>query len=210
MNSFYTSRQAGEADQLKKLNELLLALKVSNAFYNEKIALSGIRLPLTYLKDFKKIFPFTTKAELEIDQRKHPPFGTNLTFPFENYTRFSQTSGSTGKPMRWLDTNESWSWMVENWKRVFEAAKVQAGETVFFAFSFGPFLGFWVAFDAAQRIGCLCIPAGGMNSVARLHAIIANKANILCCTPTYALHLAAVAQKENIDLSNSQVRAIIA
>src|ERR1700761_8936408 len=99
--------------------------------------------------------------------------------------------------------------MIGNWTRVFESAGVGAGDRIFFAFSFGPFLGFWVAFDAASRVGCLCIPGGGMRSPARLLAILRNRATVLCCTPTYAVRLAEVAAEEKIDLAESSVRTII-
>jgi phenylacetate-CoA ligase len=81
---------------------------------------------------------------------------------------------------------------------------------VFFAFSFGPFLGFWMAFEAAARMGCLCIPGGGLRSAARLRMMLDNEATVLCCTPTYAIRLGEVAREEGIDLSESKVRVIIA
>ncbi len=68
--------------------------------------------------------PFTTKQELIDDQLAHPPFGTNLTFPIGDYTRFCQTTGTSGHPLRWLDTPESWEWMCRNWMRVYEAVSV--------------------------------------------------------------------------------------
>jgi phenylacetate-CoA ligase len=44
--------------------------------------------------------------------------------------------------------------------------------------------------------------------VARLQSILDLRATTLCCTPTYALHLAAVAAKEGIDLRRSQVKTL--
>ena len=93
------------------------------------------------------------------DQLAHPPFGTNLTYPLNRYTRFHQTSGTSGTPLRWLDTPESWEAMLECWAEVFRAAGVGAGDRVMFAFSFGPFLGFWLAFEAAARRGACVCPA---------------------------------------------------
>ena len=52
--------------------------------------------------------------------------------------------------------------------RVYNPPRRVPKDCVFFPFSFGPFLGFWVAFDAATRIGCLTISGGGMRSAARL------------------------------------------
>ncbi len=77
------------------------------------------------------------------------------------------------------------------------------------AFSFGPFIGLWMAFDAATRMGCLAIPGGGMNSATRLKVILANRATVLCCTPTYALRLGEVAREEGFDLTEADVRAIV-
>jgi phenylacetate-CoA ligase len=80
---------------------------------------------------------------------------------------------------------------------------------VFFAFSFGPFIGFWLAFESAQKLGCLCIPGGGMSSEARGKAILLNGATVLCCTPTYAIHLGQVATQANNAAGKSQVETII-
>jgi phenylacetate-CoA ligase len=99
--------------------------------------------------------------------------------------------------------------MVENWKEVYRAAGVGAGERAYFAFSFGPFIGFWLAFEAAQQLQCLCIPGGSLSSPGRLRALCENKATVLCCTPSYAVRLAEVAAEEKIDLHSCAVRAII-
>ena len=144
--------------------------------------------------------PFTTKAELAADFAAHPPYGSNLTFPRARYTHFCQTSGTTGAPLAILDTPESWDWMLGNWQRIYRESGVMAGDGIYFAFSFGPFLGFWTAFEAAAKYGALCIPGGGLSSAARLRAMSVHRPRVLCCTPTYALHLADVARKEGIDV----------
>ena len=191
-----------EADQLRKLRALLTAIR-DNPFYSAKLRGASVDSELASL-------PFTHKQELIEDQLAHPPYGSNLTYSLDRYTRFSQTSATTtGNPMRWLDTPESWDWMVDKWTRVYQAAGVGAGDRIFFAFSFGPFLGFWVAFDAATRMGCLAIPGGGLRSAARLRAIVETSVTVLCCTPTYAMRLAEAAGEEDIDLAATKVRAII-
>ena len=99
--------------------------------------------------------------------------------------------------------------MADNWKQVFEAAGAQRGDRVFFAFSFGPFLGFWTAFEAAAQLGLMCIPGGAMSSTARLQCILDNRVTMICCTPTYALHLGQVGVEQKIDLRGSSMRRII-
>jgi phenylacetate-CoA ligase len=200
-------RREIEADQFQKLRALIQTVRCDNPFYRAK--LRDVDPDLASLAEYSRQAPFTTKQELIEDQRLHPPYGTNLTYPLERYTRFCQTSGTTHSPMRWLDTPETWGWMLGNWARVYQAAGVTAGDTIFFAFSFGPFLGFWTAFDRATRMGCLCIPGGGMRSAGRLRTIIDMGATVLCCTPTYAIRLAEVAGEEEIDLAAAKVRTII-
>ena len=205
----HPDRAAIEAGQLEPLRSLVAELIPANRFYTLKFQSAGVGFDMASLADFSARFPFTTKPEMVADQLAHPPFGTNLTYPLDRYTRFHQTSGTSGAPLRWLDTPESWDGMIESWAEIFRAAGVRAGDRVMFAFSFGPFLGFWLAFESAARLGCLCLPGGGLGSAARLRVMRDNAANVLCCTPTYAIRLAEVAAEEKIDLHSLGVKTII-
>jgi len=154
--------------------------------------------------------PFTTKIELMADQATHPPYGSNLARPLSAYVRLHQTSGTTtGKPLRWLDTPQSWDWMLRCWQSIYDAVGVTSEDRFFFPFSFGPFLGFWAAFEGAARRGCLVLPGGGANTAARLKFLLENNASVVCSTPTYALRMGEVAQEEGLDLPGSCVRLLI-
>ncbi|MEC8927971.1 MAG: AMP-binding protein [Verrucomicrobiota bacterium] len=204
-----TERADIRARQLEHLRALLRAVRPANAFYENKLAAADIDDTIGSLEDFSARCPFTSKDELATDQSVHPPYGTNLTHPLEQYTRIHQTSGTTGQPLRWLDTPESWQSMLESWKEVYRAAGITPADRILFAFSFGPFIGFWMAFEAATQMGCLCFPGGGLTSATRLRILLENQATALCCTPTYALRLAEVAAQEKIDLSQAALRRII-
>jgi phenylacetate-CoA ligase len=203
------SRAALEAGQLEQLRCLLAGIFPGNPFYRRKLESAGLTFAVSSLADFARRFPFTTKAELAANQLEHPPFGTNLTYPLACYTRFHQTSGTAGPPLRWLDTPESWEGLLASWREVYRAADVQAADRVFFAFSFGPFLGFWTAFESAARLGCLCLPGGGLGTSVRLRALLDNGATVLCGTPTYVLRLGETAAALRVDLRQSRVRRII-
>lgn len=205
----FPKRLAIGASQFEQLRALLSALLGRNPFYTAKFEAAHAPYRVRDLGEFSNHIPFTTKAEIVADQLHHPPYGTNLTFPLEQYSRLHQTSGTSGAPLRWLDTPESWDWMLGNWEQVYRAAGVTRADRIFFAFSFGPFLGFWTAFESAARLGALCLPGGAMGSAARLRAIFDHQANVLCCTPTYAVRLAEVAAAENLDLTQSPIRLII-
>ncbi len=203
-------RQALQEIQLKKLQLMLGTVLQTNRFYRRKLGEAGIKRgeDVKTLDDYHRL-PFTTKEELSADQVAHAPYGTNLTYPRDRYTHIHQTSGTRGEPLRWLDTEQSWRWWAHCWSAVYRAAGVTALDRIFFAFSFGPFIGFWSAYEGAQLIGALAIPGGGMSSHQRAKAILANDVSVLVCTPTYALHLAEVAHEEGIDIANSNVRITI-
>jgi phenylacetate-CoA ligase len=195
--------------QCERLRELLAEILPANAFYARKLQSAGCYdRKVDTLADLAS-FPFTTKAELTADQEAHGPYGTVLTYPRQFYHRLHQTSGTRGRPLRWLDTPLSWQWLLHCWERMYAIAGMRTGERLFFPFSFGPFLGFWTAFDAASQLGYLCLPGGGMSSAARLRFLLDNQPTVVLCTPTYALHLAEVARSEGIDLAKSPVRALI-
>jgi phenylacetate-CoA ligase len=199
------------ARQGRRLEHLLAVIHGRNLFYTRKLDQAGIRIDALRLPGDLVTLPLTAKAELVADQEAHPPWGTILTEPIDQYTRYNQTSSTTGRPLRWPDTNESWQWMLGCWKAVYRAARVGRTDRILFAFSFGPFLGFWTAFDAAWQIGAHAVPAGGMSSQQRLALVDAIEPSVVCCTPTYALRLAEVAaeRRGGRPLSESSVRVVI-
>jgi phenylacetate-CoA ligase len=196
--------------QQARLGELLREVVPRNRFYAAKFAAAGLQLnTIDPRRDWHRV-PLTTKAELVADQAQHTPYGTFHTYSIDRYCRLHQTSGTTtGKPLRWLDTAASWQAMLNTWAELFALGGIRAEDRLFFAFSFGPFIGFWTAFEAAARLGCLCLTGGGMSSTARLRFLLDNAATVVLCTPTYALRLAEVAQSERIDLAASPVRALL-
>jgi phenylacetate-CoA ligase len=207
--STFPSRAEIEGLQLEKVRFLLGAVLASNPFYARKLAPCASGLPVRRLEEFFRLVPVTSRHEIVRDRLAHPPYGTNLTFPLGAYVRCHQTSGTTTAPIRWLDTAESWQHIVENWLQILAVAGVTRRDRFFFAFSFGPFLGFWSALEAVVRLGCFCFPGGAMSSLARLQAILDNDITVLCCTPTYAQHLGEVARDKGLDLSASRLRLVI-
>ena len=194
--------------QLDRLNDpgAFERLRRDNAFYRPR--LEGLSAPLDSLESLAQL-PFTRKSELVEDQRLHPPYGTNLTEPPEAYTRIHATSGTTGTKLKCLDTPESWAWFTHCWQKIYRAIGVDASDRVFAAFGFGPFVGFWAGFEAAQQVGALAIPAGAQTSSQRLDWLLESEATVLLSTPTYALRLIEVAREKGIDLATSAVRTTL-
>lgn len=191
--------------QERRLSLLLSAIGETNGFYKGKFDRAGVDANACVLGDL----PMTTRAELEEDQAAHPPYGTNLTYKASQYIRLHQTSGSSGASLRWLDTSESWDWWKACWGVIYRAAGLTDSDRLLFPFSFGPFIGFWGAFESAAALGNLCLPAGGMTTQARLPYLLDNAVTFVCCTPTYALRMIEVAGELGLDLAASSVRGLV-
>ena len=198
------SEDAVRALQLEKLRAGLRQVLKSNDFWRGRLHDVG------GWGDFERL-EMTSKAELLADQAENPPFGTNLTYPLEEYTRMHQTSGSSGdQPLRWLDTQQSWDWWLRIWSdHVYQAAGVTPTDRAFFAFSFGPFIGFWSAFGGAERLGAMAISGGAMTTEQRIRNIGDVGATVLLATPTYALRMADKARDLGLDLASSDIRLTI-
>lgn len=200
-----------EIQQIQNVRLCALLKEVSgkNSFWTRKWESAGVDAGKVQSLDDLSLLPLTTKAELVADHGGIQPYGSNLTYEVSAYSRMHQTSGTTGSPMRWLDTPASWDAIMECWAQIYRMVGLTPEDRLAFPFSFGPFIGFWAAFEGANRLGNLCLAGGGMSSQARLKMISENEATIVCCTPTYALRLAEVAEEEGVDLASGAVRALI-
>jgi phenylacetate-CoA ligase len=198
------------SQQRDRLVHLLRRVNESNPFYRERFLAASLDVrAIDSPESFARI-PFTTKADLVADQVRHPPYGRNRTVDVDRYTRLHQSSGTTtGHPLRWLDTPDGWDWVVNSWRMTFPEMGFRPDDRLFFPFSFGPFLGFWSAFEAGLREGYFCFSGGGMTSTSRLRQVIDHGITIVFATPTYALHLVEVAFRDGIDLVSSSVRSIV-
>ncbi|MFO0913853.1 MAG: phenylacetate--CoA ligase family protein [Pirellulales bacterium] len=193
------------AYQLERLNDLLANILPGNRFYADK--LGSVSLPLTSLEQLTEL-PYTFKEEL-VSGERGSELAANLTHEPDRYVRLHRTSGTHGRPMIVMDTAEDWQWWLNTWQFVLDAAGVEGSDRAFMAFSFGPFIGFWSAYDALVSRGALVVPGGGMDTLARIELIRACRANVLCCTPSYALHMAEIARENQVDPAKLPVDRII-
>ena len=108
-----------------------------------------------------------------------------------------------------LDTDEDWDWWRRCFATVFRAAGVGAEDTVALAHSFGPYVQFWASYEGASAVGATTVALGGMDSVQRLETMLEYDATTLCCTPSYALHLARVAAQNDLTAALEPVTKIL-
>ena len=180
-----------------------------NAFYLRKLRIGAGNVSKSWIRDNFDSFEFTSKLELQNSQSSYPPYGDFHYLNLAQYNRFHQTSGSSGKPLLFLDSKDGWEWLLNNWLKIFALAGIEKGDRLFFPFSFGPFLGFWTAFESACKAGCLSFPGGGMSSESRLALIQNQKINVVFTTPSYALRLGEVARIQGVNLKDLGLKKLV-
>jgi phenylacetate-CoA ligase len=165
---------------------------------------------LRTLDDIRRV-PFMTREEWMAAQMAEPPFGDLLAADRELAIRYHLTSGTSGRvPIRVLDGMKDWEWIAEMWAYGFWGFGVRPSDVVFFAFSYGTFIGFWGAQYCCEKIGCLTLPSGGATTEGRIRTIMDMGATVVCSTPTYALRLWRAASEMGIDLArDSKVEKLI-
>src|SRR6202795_2820277 len=157
-------------------------------------------------QDFRQLsdlsrFPFTAKADL----RQNYPFGM-FAVPREKLVRLHASSGTTGKPIVVGYTKadiEMWSDVMA---RSIRAAGGRTGMILHNAYGYGLFTGGLGAHYGAERLGCTVVPVSGGMTERQVQLINDFKANVLCATPSYALNIAEIAQKQGVDMKQSSLR----
>jgi phenylacetate-CoA ligase len=193
--------------QTRRLRAQLAHAASHSPFYKRKLKAAGVKAASVRTLADLRTLPFTTKDELKENQAARPPWGDVLAVPLDDVLRIHMTSATTGRPLAFLDTADDWYGFYHSYARALHAFGVRRRDFVMAAFSYGPWIGYWSGFYAAQDLGCLVFPVGGLSTDQRIDALLNYPITVLGCTPSYALFLAEAATKKGVDLAkDTQVR----
>src|SRR5215813_1315418 len=195
------SRAAMTRWQSRRIGEQVRHAAAHSPFYRRKFKAAGVKAALIRTLDDLRRLPFTTKDELKENQANRPPWGDVLAVPLAEVMRVHLTSATTGRPLAFLDTRDDWTGFYHSYARSLYAFGVRKTDMVMATFSYGPWIGYWSGFYAAQDLGCLVFPVGGLSTDQRIDALLNYPITVLGCTPSYALFLAEAAAKKGVDLA---------
>lgn len=204
-------REELQALQLLKLRRMCEWAYTNAPFHRRKFDEAGFQPEqLKTLDDIRRI-PFMTREEWMESIFETPMFGDLTTTDHNHAIRYHLTSGTSGRtPIRVLDSTKDWDWIAEMWCYGLWGFGVRPEDSVYFAFGYGSFIGFWGAHYCCEKIGALVIPGGAQTSEARVKQIIEMGVTTVCSTPTYALTLWQKAREMGIDLAKeSKVNKLI-
>lgn len=195
-------REALEAIQLRRLQNTLQRVYATVPFYKKRFDEVGFKpAELRTLGDLRRV-PFTTKQDL----RDNYPYGL-FAVPMENVVRIHASSGTTGKPTVVGYTArdiETWATLMA---RSLSAAGATRGDIIHNAYGYGLFTGGLGVHYGAEKLGASVIPISGGNTKRQIMIMKDFGATILTCTPSYALHLAEVAQEMGVDFKDLKFKS---
>jgi phenylacetate-CoA ligase len=190
-----------ESLQLTRLKYLVQKVYHNVPFYNQKFKEMGI-MPesIKSLSDLKHL-PFTEKQDL----RNNYPFGL-FAVPRESVVRVHVSSGTTGKSTVVGYTQRD----VDNWARLmarsFEACGVTRADIVHNAYGYGLFTGGLGAHYGAEVLGATILPVSGGATKRQVMLMKDFGPTVICCTPSYALHLYETALANGISIDDLKLR----
>lgn len=146
-------------------------------------------------------FPFTVKSDL----RDNYPFNM-FSMPLKDLARVHASSGTTGKPTVVGYSQKDLDLWGSLMARSMGAAGFRPGDLVHNAYGYGLFTGGLGAHYGAERLGCVVIPVSGGGTERQVTLLKDFGPVNLCCTPSYALNIAEVAEKMGVDIAGLPVR----
>ena len=185
------SRKDLEALQLERLQALVKRVYEKIPFYKESFDKAGVKPEdIKTLDDLTK-FPFTVKQ----DMRDAYPFGL-FAVPREEVVRVHCSSGTTGTATVVGYTQAD----LERWGDCFARFLYAAGcgpeSTLQVSYGYGLFTGGLGAHNGGERAGCTVLPMSTGNTKRQVRLMKDFEVDCLCCTPSYALNIAEVAEEE--------------
>lgn len=193
-----------------KLTAQMAYLKESAPFYAEKFRQAGANFEDIRSVDDLAQLPFTTKQELRDSQTNHPPFGNHVAARRNDIVRVHASSGTTGTPSYIPVTAQD----SQNWRRAVQRAfwcqGLRPSSTFAMGFGIGFFVGGIPLAQGVEDIGATFLPIGTGATDRLLDSIPRMGADVLACTPSYAIFLAEAAKtKFGIDVKDLGVKRLM-
>ncbi len=194
-------REAIKALQVKRLQQVLQRVYHTVGHYKKVLDAAGLKPDeIKSLADLPRL-PFTTRQDLQDNY----PFGL-FAVPMSSVVRLHASAGTSGRSTVFGYTKrdvETWS---ELMARCFVAAGLTKNDIIHNAFGYGLFTGGLGLHFGAEKIGASVIPTSGGNSKRQIMILQDFGPTVICCMPSYALHLAEQGNALGVDMKTLKLR----
>lgn len=196
------SREELRKVQSERLVRTINRMYENAPYFKEKMKEAGLEPgDIKSVDDLHKL-PFTYKYDL----RDNYPFGM-FCVPMEEVVRIHASSGTTGKQIVVGYTENDLAMWADSMARGLTMAGGGKSDIVHVSYGYGLFTGGLGAHDGAQRIGATVVPASVGNTSRQLNLLKDFGTTMLCCTPSYALHLADEMEANGITKDDLKLRS---
>ncbi len=208
MERYYTpeietaSKEVIQALQSERLVATVRRVYDNVPFYRDKMIAAGVTPEdIRTVEDLKKL-PFSYKQDL----RDTYPYGL-FAVPLKDIVRLHASSGTTGKQIvvgYTANDMEVWETCVA---RALTAAGCTDEDIVHVSYGYGLFTGGLGADGGARRLGATAVPVSSGNTQRQVTILKDFGSTILCCTPSYALHIAEVLHASGLTKDDISLKA---
>ncbi len=194
-------REGLRALQLQRLQAIVERVYHLVPFYRRSLDEAGVKPEdIRTLDDLQRL-PFTTKQDI----RDNYPFGL-FASPMAQIVRLHASSGTTGKPTPVAYTQRDLDTWAELMARTIACAGAHRGDIVHIGYGYGLFTGGLGFHYGAERLGAAVIPVSGGQTRRQVMLIQDFEPTVICCTPSFALYLAEVAQEMGVNFKDTKLR----
>lgn len=196
------SRETIVALQNERLIKTVKRVYENVPFYREKMDAVGVKPEdIRSIDDLHKL-PFSYKKDL----RDTYPFGL-FAVPMKEVVRLHASSGTTGKQIVVGYTKNDMELWADCFARALVAAGATAEDIIHISYGYGLFTGGLGADGGAMRIGATAVPVSTGNTQRQITIMRDFGSTILCCTPSYALHIAEVLHESGLTKDDIHLKA---
>ena len=179
------SREKMLALQSERLAATVRRVYENVPFYRNKMDELNVKPEdIQSVEDLNKL-PFSYKKDL----RDTYPYGL-FAVPLKDVVRLHASSGTTGKQIVVGYTQKDLDIWADCCARALTAAGCTEEDIVHVSYGYGLFTGGLGADGGAMRLGATAIPVSSGNTQRQVTILKDFGSTILCCTPSYALHIA--------------------
>jgi phenylacetate-CoA ligase len=183
-----------EQIQLEGLKKTVVRVYENVPFYKDLFDKAGFDpYSVQTLADLQKA-PFTTKQDL----RDNYPYKM-FAVPMKDVREIHMSSGTTGIATVGGYTEHDLQIWSECFARGVEYADGDENDVCHVAYGYGLFTGGLGAHYGCVEAGCTTIPMSAGNTERQIRVMREMGSTILCCTPSYAMHIADTAIAMGID-----------
>lgn len=187
--------------QSERLRDVVKRVYENVRTYREKM--EAVNLTPDDIKSIDDLYklPFTTKQDL----RNNYPFGM-FSSPMRDIVRLHASSGTTGKLTVVGYTQKD----IDDWTECCARAIAAAGGTkdsiVHIAYGYGLFTGGLGMHYGTEKLGAVAVPVSSGNTPRQIMLMKDFQAEILCCTPSYAIYLAEEIEKMGLSMDEFNLK----